>query len=76
MLLKYIRIRRICWENSSLHASLSPSGWLTPGKEDAGESGKGQGNGDVPSRWKGRQKPVAQPVSVWSPQLTATANTC
>lgn len=48
----------------------------TPGKEDAGESGKGQGNGDVPSRWKGRQKPVAQPVSVWSPQLTPTANTC
>lgn len=44
--------------------------------EDAAESGKGPGNCDVPSRWKGRQKPVLQAVSVWSSQLTPTANTC
>lgn len=43
MLLKYIRIR-ICWENSSLHASLSPSGWLTRlGKRMLVSRGKGRG---------------------------------
>jgi len=46
------------------------------GKEDAGESGRGRGNCDVPSRWEGRQKLVPQPVSMWSSRLTPTANTC
>lgn len=42
MLLKYITTGRICWENQTLHASLSPAGWLpSQGKRMLVSWGKG-----------------------------------